>query len=196
MYHARIGKVVRVLLIPASCFFLIVSSFLFLANAQEIDQKEGVPTGLNPHDQIDDEGYVLWNKCLICHPEVPDIKEAKSIADVKLRFEDDIKQGCFRCHPQRMHPGGEWAGAALSGKPGAPDHWIRPPEVIGKNIEMTLKELDIILPFEPNTGKIFCATCHNPHERGLLLGKAEKGADNEWRLRSAGGPICQYCHRR
>src|SRR3989344_5442262 len=46
-------------LLLASCFLLLVSCFLFLAYAQNIDPKERVPTGLNPHDQIDDEGYIL-----------------------------------------------------------------------------------------------------------------------------------------
>lgn len=196
MYYTRIGNILRVLSISASCFLLIVSCFPLLAHAQEIERKDRVPTGLNPHDQIDDEGYILWNKCLICHPEVPNIKETRSIEDVKLRFEDDVKQGCFRCHPQRMHPGGEWVGASLSGTTGAPDHWIRPPDYIEKNIEQSLKEIDVILPLEPRTGKIFCATCHNPHEKGLLVGKPDKGADADWRLRSGGGPICQYCHRK
>ncbi|MBI5049263.1 MAG: hypothetical protein HZB54_10040 [Deltaproteobacteria bacterium] len=191
---------------PTSCFLLLTSIFLLLTScflllepasfAQEAEPKERIPAGLNPHDQIDDEGEILWGKCLICHPEIPNIKEAKSILDVKLRFEEDVKQGCFRCHPERMHPGGEWIGATLRGIPGAPNHWIKPPEYIAKNIEKSLKEADVIMPFEPKTGKIFCATCHNPHERGLLIGKADKGADYEWRLRSAGLPICQYCHRR
>lgn len=196
MSYAKVRNAFSLFLLPYFCFLFISFGCFNIGYSQEIDLTDSIPTGFNPHDHIDDEGYVLWSKCLICHSEVPDIKKAKSIADVKLRFEDDIKQGCFRCHPQRMHPGGEWLGLTLGDKPGAPDHWIKPPEKIGKNIEMTLKELDIILPFEPKTGKIFCATCHNPHERGLLLGKAERGADNEWRLRTYGGPICQYCHRR
>lgn len=194
MYCAKIIKSFSVFLLPVFCFLFIVFGCFHIGYSQEIDLAERVPTGLNPHDQIDDEGYLLWSKCLICHPEVPDIKKAKSIADVKLRFEDDIKQGCFRCHPQRMHPGGEWIGVSILNKPGAPDHWIKPPEAIAKNIEKALKEIEIILPLEPKTGKIFCATCHNPHERGVLLGRADKGADADWRLRSGGGPICQYCH--
>lgn len=196
MHHTRKGKILSVFFFSSSCLLLLVSCFLFLsrAHALEIDPKERVATGLNPHDQIDDEGYVLWNKCLICHPELPNIKEAKSIADVKLRFEDDIKQGCFRCHPERMHPGGEWIGATMLGRSGAPDHWIKPPEAIEKTIERSVKTFDTIMPLEPETGKIFCATCHNPHERGLLIGKADKGADYDLRLRSGGGPICLYCH--
>lgn len=194
MTYAKTKKSITALLLPVSSFLIIVFGCFSFAFSQEMDIKEAVPGGLNPHDQIDDEGYILWSKCLICHPEVPDIIKAKSIEDVKLRFEDDIKQGCFRCHPQRMHPGGDWVGASMYNLRGAPDHWIKPPELIQKNIDKALKDIDVILPLEPKTGKIFCATCHNPHERGLLLWKADKGADADWRLRSGGGPICQYCH--
>lgn len=159
--------------------------------------QEVLGTLVNPHEQITDEGYIRWAKCAICHPEVPDIEKAKSIEDVKLLFEDDLKQGCYRCHPQRIHPGGEWIGTALGREKGAPNHLIVPPPQIRENIELSMKENSVILPFEPGTGKIFCGTCHNPHERGLLIGKADTGADNEKRLRAMpGGSVCQHCHRK
>lgn len=198
MYHTRSGKAFSVFLLPAFCLLLFISCFLSLAYAegqeQKYDRGQALLSLINPHEQIDDEGEILWGKCLICHPEVPDIKKVKSIDDVKLRFEDDLKMLCFRCHPEKMHPGGDWMGAAMGKGPGAPNHWIKPPEQIARHIEKTLQRLPIILPLEPKTGKIFCATCHNPHERGLLTGKAEYGADHELRLRSPGGPICMFCH--
>jgi hypothetical protein len=169
------------------------SSFSF---AQEWDRAEALTSMINPHEQIDDEGDILWGKCLICHQEVPNIKEAKSIADVKIRYEEDMKMLCYRCHPEAMHPGGAWTGLALGREVGAPNHWIKPPDYIAANIKLSLKEYPIILPMEPKTGKIFCATCHNPHERGLLAEKADKGADNLKRLRGTGGPVCQFCHRK
>lgn len=177
---------------------IILTASSTLSFAQEWDRATARLSLINPHEQIDDEGDILWNKCLICHPEVPDIKKAKSIADVKIRFEEDMKMLCYRCHPEVMHPGGGWFGSNKRDPyAGAPNHWIKPPDNILKNIEISLKETPIILPLEPKTGKIFCATCHNPHERGLLIGKADRGADYDRRLRSAGGTIiCQYCHRR
>ena len=115
--------------------------------------KEGVSLEDIPHDQISDEGKILWEKCLICHVETPNIKEAKSIMDAKLRFDEDIKQGCYRCHPERKHPGGEWYGAMKSkGQQGAPDHEVVPSKSIAKNIELSLKESDIIFPVEPKKG--------------------------------------------
>jgi hypothetical protein len=177
--------------------YLILIVFVFIAYsfAEAYDRNKALVSIINPHEQINDEGEILWKKCMICHLEVPDIKKAKDIKDVKLRFEEDMKQMCFRCHPQRMHPGGGWAGQ-LRGRYGAPIHWIKPPEYIAKNMKISIDQYKIYLPVEPKTGKIFCATCHNPHERGLLIGKADYGADYDRRLRSAGRPICNYCHRR
>jgi hypothetical protein len=153
---------------------------------------------INPHEQINDEGEIIRSKCIICHPVMPDVKKAKSIADVKIRFEDDPKQMCYRCHPQPMHPGGEWVGRAL-GRIGNPNHLVVPPPVILKNQELSLKETYTMLPLDPKTGKQFCATCHNPHERGVLIGRADTGADSQQRkrtLRLEGATVCQYCHRK
>ncbi len=151
---------------------------------------------MNPHEQINDEGEVLWNKCLICHKVIPDVYKDKSIEDVKLRFEDDLKQGCYRCHPERKHPGGEWVGRALGTGTGAPEHLVVPPRYIRRNIRLSMKEDYMKLPMDPKTGKITCSTCHNPHERGVLVGRADAGADRDLLLRSTGTSICQYCHRK
>jgi hypothetical protein len=73
---------------------------------------------------------------------------------------------------------------------------IEPPRIIYMNMRLTRKEIRTILPLDPATGKITCPTCHNPHERGVLVGKADWGADSARRLRSEGLDICQYCHRK
>jgi hypothetical protein len=58
------------------------------------------------------------------------------------------------------------------------------------------KEVPVLIPLDPASGKIICSTCHNPHERGLLYGRADWGADQSVRLRSEGLDVCQYCHRK
>ena len=180
---------------------VIMVAMVVPSSAEEYPKHKALTSLINPHNQIDDEGEVLWGKCLLCHQEVPDIKKSKSILDVRLRFEDDLKVICFRCHPERMHPGGSWFGVTGAGKgrgvyEGAPNHWVKPPEDIAGNIKTSLERYYIMLPLEPKSGKIFCATCHNPHERGLLLGKADVGADGYKRWRSGNYPICNYCHLR
>ncbi len=152
-------------------------------------------TLINPHEQINDEGEVLWGKCLICHRNVPDIKKERSIKDVKLRFEKEMKEVCYRCHTVIQHPGAEGTTAALIGRP-AGNHMIEPPQRIYMNMRLSQKDIRGMLPLDPNTGKITCPTCHNPHERGVLVGKAGWGADSVRRLRSEGLDICQYCHRK
>ena len=153
---------------------------------------------INPHEQISDEGEILWKKCYICHTAMPDIDKARSIKDVKIRFEDDPKEMCYRCHPEPMHPGGAWIGSAF-GTVGSPNHLVVPPPNITRNQALSLKEAMIMLPLDPKSGKQFCATCHNPHERGLLIGRADAGSDSVQRKRTermTGATLCQYCHRK
>ena len=150
---------------------------------------------INPHEQINDEGEVLWAKCLICHRNVPNIREERSIKDVKLRIEKEVKELCYRCHTVIKHPGAYGVTAALLGKP-APLHMIKMPPRKYDNLRIMLKEINTVMPFDPVTGKITCPTCHNPHERGLLVGRNNWGADSVRRFRSEGLDICQNCHRK
>lgn len=159
------------------------------------ERAEALATVMNPHEQINDEGEVLWGTCVTCHKNVPDVQKEKSIKDVQLHFEDDPNQICRRCHTVKSHPGSEGISATMSGYV-APDHLVVPPKNIMLSMKLSLKELPMILPLDPKSGKIICSTCHNPHERGLLAGRADWGGDYNMRLRSAGLDICQYCHRK
>lgn len=157
-------------------------------------RNEAVNTIINPHNQISDEGDILWGACMVCHKNVPEVKEEKAITDVKMRY-DDFNQVCLKCHPVKIHPGSEGIGASMS-QMVAPDHLTVPSKNILLNIRFILKDIPTILPLDPKSGKVICATCHNPHERGLLIGRADFGADYNLRLRSAGLDICEYCHRK
>ena len=182
-----------------SLFFIIPAVLAFSTSfaVGEDDYQAVLKSLMNPHEQINDEGEVLWGKCIICHPTTPDIEKDKSIEDVKLRFEDNLRDLCYNCHPQPMHPGGSWMGISMGDDTvGAPNHLVEPRLSMVNNINLSLKETKIKLPLTPVTGRIFCATCHNSHERGLLQGRANAGADIAQRLRSTGGTICQFCHRK
>lgn len=159
------------------------------------ERSDALNTMINPHNQINDEGEVIWSTCLVCHANTPDIKKEKNIKDVRLRFEEDPNKVCRNCHLVIIHPGTEGVSASMSGFV-APDHLTVPPKEMQSAIRLTLKEITTILPLDPKTGKIICATCHNPHERGLLSGRADWGGDYGMRLRSAGLDICAYCHRK
>ncbi len=156
---------------------------------------EARSTILNPHEQINDEGEIMWSRCLICHKTMPDTVNYKSPENMKFRFPDNLDKNCYVCHNVRKHPGSEGIGPAMSGFV-APSHLAEPSRTIYLNMRLVKKELPVLLPLDPATGKIFCGTCHNPHERGLLHGRPNWGADQDVRLRTEGGDICQYCHRK
>ncbi len=160
---------------------------------------------LNPHDQITDEGEILTDRCIICHKIVPDVKKAQGIEDVKFQVDEDLKVLCQRCHRDRPHPGGSWMSPDIA-RPMQPDETseeaqpvshIRFPSVkVLRVYNATERTRDYVLPLEPDTGKVFCATCHNPHERGIQKSaKADRGADDKQRLRADGtGVLCMNCH--
>ena len=141
---------------------------------------------LNPHEQINDEGEYLPNKCHYCHNTLPDPKTDEGINSVTFVV-DELKDLCQRCHKDRPHPGGHWINF---------DHLVTPPPKNRFYMLQTEKREGIVLPLEPGTNKIFCCTCHNPHERGVLRGlENDRGADNKNRLRLGGGyNICGGCH--
>lgn len=158
------------------------------------ERSEALLSAINPHNQIGDTGEVLWGTCVTCHKGVPDIK-ARSIKNVKLYYEDDADKLCRACHTVKKHPGSEGISVTMSGY-SAPDHLVVPSKTVAYNMKLSLKEIPMILPLDPKTGKLLCVTCHNPHERGLLPGRPDWGGDYNMRLRSAGLDICQYCHRK
>lgn len=153
-------------------------------------------TVMNPHEQISDEGDVLWGTCVICHANTPDVNVEKNVNDVKLRFQEDMSDACLRCHQIKPHPAGEESQERDMSGFIAPNHMVVPRKDIVQAMRFALKEVPMMLPLEPKTGKIICSTCHNPHERGLLSGRADHGADAVMRLRSASLAICQNCHRK
>ncbi|MBI1912217.1 MAG: hypothetical protein HYS21_09460 [Deltaproteobacteria bacterium] len=200
--HRNFGKYLK----PA----ILAGAFIFMAGVSFSAQKapeppkettppyergEALGTIINPHEQINDAGEILWGTCTVCHKQIPDIKKEHSIKDVQLHFEDNPNEICTRCHLVKKHPGTEGASVTMSGY-AAPDHLVVPSSAIATNMRISLKDVPTILPLDPKSGKIICATCHNPHERGLLTGRADWGADFTMRLRSAGLDICQYCHRK
>lgn len=160
----------------------------------DVEEARSTPL-VNPHQQIDDEGRIIWESCLSCHTNLPDIKTEKSIKDVSLRHSDDLDMLCRTCHVVKPHPESEGVGPGMM-QMEVPDHLVVPSRDIVLNIRLSMKEVKTVLPLDPETGKILCVTCHNPHERGLMRERADTGADTFVRLRTPGLDICQYCHRK
>ncbi len=139
---------------------------------------------LNPHDQISDEGELNEQMCIVCHNVVPNRREVKSIRDVTFTVSEDLTLLCAGCHPPKPHPGGRW-------------HLSQPSPWVLDFMKESEDRRSVILPLDPTNEKLVCATCHNPHERGVQVWqRADKGADRPKRLRTGepGDRICSVCH--
>lgn len=146
---------------------------------------------INAHDQISKAGKLDKEKCSLCHADVTLLENAKSINDVDFNVKENLSAMCWGCHPWKPHPGGPFT--FFSGKGGKANHLVKPSDSLHERIIEMEKKNGIILPLEPKTGKLFCGTCHNPHEKGVIKsGPAAKGADEDKRLRMQS--ICSNCH--
>ena len=135
---------------------------------------------LNPHQHVDDQGKLLTNRCLYCHKNVPDVKQAR-YQDVT--FVGDLVAMCQRCHNIR----GNHAGNA--------DHLVKPSTKLLTVMQQMEIEFGIILPLDAD-GRMTCITCHNAHAKGVIPvdRPAAKGAGAKYRHRLP-GRLCTECHR-
>ena len=148
---------------------------------------------INPHDQITDGGQIREATCVLCHDNVKNLHTDTRIENAGFNIKHDLAKMCTGCHPWIPHPGGKFMFADTFKDRKHPEHLTVPSEQIRKQIQRMTVKNDIILPLDPTTGKVYCGTCHNPHERGLLKNSAAaKGADADKRLRMKN--ICTNCH--
>ena len=143
------------------------------------DQKSYVQ--LDPHEQLDKKGDIVTDKCLYCHTEKPDEnlaypKDPKLIGDLEIL--------CVRCH---FHLARQMQSAEFS-------HMTRPTAKTIATMKKMEEELRVVLPLDAE-GKTTCATCHNPHEKGVISAEspAATGAGSKYRLRLP-EPPCIACH--
>lgn len=146
---------------------------------------------LNPHEQINEKGQVIAEKCRICHVDSLDrLRQVKNIDQLEFNAKESFSTMCWGCHPWTPHPGGQFT---FFKKDSGPDHLIKPSKLIKDRLARMTEKNQINFPLEPNTGKVFCNTCHNVHQKGVIKNQANaKGADSKKRLRAQ--KICQYCH--
>ncbi len=131
---------------------------------------------LNPHEQTDEQGDVLKNRCLICHTSFPEEEGQERVSKASLK--SDLIDICNNCHKTPNHPS-------------RTNHIIKASVGIRQYMEQTVRDLNVYLPLEPQTGRIYCATCHYSHQSGIV--KSERvalGADSQAFVRST----CDYCH--
>jgi hypothetical protein len=143
----------------------------------------------NAHDQIDDKGQIKEYTCRICHNKTKGLENAKSITEVGFNVKNNLVRICGSCHDLKPHPSGNFTFTSK----GVPNHLVVPPEAIKEKMQQSERKNHILLPLDPVTGKVFCGTCHNPHEKGVIKNEAAaKGADEKNRLRMQN--ICTSCH--
>ena len=143
---------------------------------------------LDPHDQVDKDGRLRESSCLVCHETQPDTAGARGVRKPDFTVKGDLAALCTGCHLVKPHPGGFSFTARTE-----PDHLRAPSQQVVQRMKRMQRENAVALPLDPNTGKVYCATCHNPHARGVVqAAAAAKGAEEKNRLRMP--EMCGNCH--
>ena len=149
--------------------------FCFLCHTEETYKR------LNPHLQVDEKGKINEKTCLYCHATRPDIKILG--LDQVVFLVDNINESCMGCHPgfETKHPSGA-------------NHLREPKGKILEGIKTAIDRIGVELPLY--NGKIVCATCHNPHQDGVIQIKAAaSGSQRKNKLRLLPGILqCTGCH--
>jgi predicted CXXCH cytochrome family protein len=154
----------------------VLAAFCFLCHRQEEYKKT------NPHKQRDEQGNIVEGRCLFCHQSLPDPVQVKNIGEVT--FKSELALYCVNCHPQQK-----------TEHPARANHLIPLPDFLSESLPGRLAALQVELPLDGD--RIFCGTCHNPHEKGVIQRKeALHGAGEEFFLRLNGGYVlCVTCHK-
>jgi len=137
-----------------------------------------------PHSMLNNEGKIIEVNadpvCLVCHAKKPEPKVDRT-KDVAFRA--DVAFLCWRCH-------------SLMAQPTLNRHILMKPSAnMLRDIEQYEQEMKVTIPLVPRE-RITCSTCHNPHEKGVIIyGPSAKGADEPQRLRLQSPAICLVCHK-
>jgi predicted CXXCH cytochrome family protein len=142
---------------------------------------------LNPHEGV--AGDPSRATCSLCHVGVPE-SDGKGGLHVAFNMQHDfimqydMNETCTGCHRVGPHPRNLFSREHS-------DEWVHltiASADVAANMREAEREQGIRLPLNPDTGEIYCATCHNPHEfRGGPVAQQPKH-----RLRV--DDICQVCH--
>lgn len=135
------------------------------------------------HNMLDSKGEIVNFEgepvCLLCHSIQPDPAIDRT---EDVRFRADVGFLCWRCHPPM--PGEFFRNHFL----------VKPSRKVSRTMRTSEKEKDVILPLIPRN-RITCSTCHNPHQRGIMVRNAAKaGTASPKRLRMPATDLCIACH--
>ena len=150
---------------------------------------------MNSHEQIDENGNLMLNKCRLCHlvkdegPVKKGIRRDLSKYPLLIKLEFDRSLLCLRCHKKIDHPTSAFKFTSINEY----RHLIKITEKKKARLDLMEKKTGVVLPLEPVTDRINCATCHQPHQPGVF----ETGAQKEESLapkRLRVSKICVQCH--
>lgn len=133
----------------------------------------------NPHIQLGNNGKLIEKTCLFCHTIVPDYKHPR-LENAVMRY--DISYLCSLCHVMSTQKRGLGFGERMT-------------DAMVRHKEQFEKKYDVSLPLGPNN-TVICASCHNPHQQGVILGKggyANASADHRLVLDDP-WQLCTACH--
>ena len=134
----------------------------------------------NPHDQLDEKSETREDTCQYCHePADPSKKEEVPVGPPFV----DI---CRSCHRVTAHPAGK-------------NHLRRPPPKMMSFLQRNVRQNKLYLPLNARD-EVYCSTCHNPHEKGVVQEDdiksqgAEGDHSKEYRVRARPPDLCLTCH--
>ena len=143
---------------------------------------------LNPHAGV--AGSPPRQTCLLCHESVPETSATGELV-VNFNMQTDLNDACRGCHDTPPHP------KSMSFSKKAPDGWVhlrQPSDGVRERMRETQTLTGIELPLDPQTGEIYCATCHNPHDFKIGGEHGSQSRNAKYRLRLDN--ICQACHEK
>jgi hypothetical protein len=136
---------------------------------------------LDPHDQLAGTD-VKQAVCGFCHAAAADRITASTA------FRIDPSKQCLACHAVSPHPMSMIPGSGIDSW----NHLVVPGESSTRQMDATRARTGERLPLDPHTGKITCATCHDPHAAGVIAG------DPQFLEKARLRPVarCENCHEK
>jgi hypothetical protein len=95
----------------------------------------------------------------------------------EIKFNRDLRELCLGCHSRQYY----------FSHPVNANHHLIPSDEMLSMMKASEAQFGVILPLNFK-GEIMCATCHNPHERGVIPVEkaASSGASEKFRVRLIG----------